>query len=372
MEAEVIIVGTGPAGAAAALDLALAGRDVLWLDRTAARAKPCAGGLTPKAVARLRGDVSPVVRERTPVIQMSWRGHRASAFRAREDVCLLTHRPELDEWHRGLVRAAGIQVTPVRRLLRVRQDDRAVSLGVLDEQGTERILRARWLIASDGAHSPVRRLVLGQSAMPMAVALEGLLAREDCRRWPGMQFDFGEAAGGYGWLFPKGDHMNVGLYCWRPGATLGQPQLLAYARRTLGSDALTHIQGYPIPTQGDRMLLTAGRVLFTGDAAGLAEPLLGEGIYGALLSGQHAALAVLSHDAAQIYERLMARWRLELYHTRQVTRLFYGTLPLAFGALTHVLKQPLMEGAAAGLTLVQSKRRWLTAAAARASSPAYS
>ena len=373
MDAEVMIVGSGPAGTAAALDLVRAGREVLWLDRPpGARAKPCAGGLTPKAAARLRADVSPVVRERTPVIRMSWRGHRASDFRGSDDVCLLTHRPELDAWHRELALAAGAVITPVRRLLRVRQDGQGVSLTALDDQDGERTWRARWLIAADGAHSPVRRLVLGQNAVPVAVALEGLLAREECRRWPGMQFDFGEVAGGYGWLFPKGDHMNVGLYGWHPGVTLSQPSLLAYARRTLGSDALTHIQGYPIATHGDQVPLSAGRVLFAGDAAGLAEPLLGEGIYGALLSGQQAAVATLDEDAARVYQRLMARWRLELRHTRSLTRLFYGTLPLSFGVLTHLLKSPLMEGAAAGLTLVQSKRRWLTAAAVRASSPAYS
>ncbi|KAF0809210.1 hypothetical protein A167_01971 [Alcanivorax sp. S71-1-4] len=372
-EAEVIVVGSGPAGTAAVLDLVRAGHDVLWLDRLpGARPKPCAGGLTPKAAARLRADVSPVVRERTPVIRMSWRGYRASDFRGSDDVCLLTHRPELDDWHRGLACAAGAVITPVRRLLRLRQDTQGVSLTVLDERDTVCTWRARWLIAADGAHSPVRRLVLGQGAVPVAVALEGLLARDVCRRWPGMQFDFGEVAGGYGWLFPKGDHVNVGLYCWHPGVTLGQPQLLDYARRTLGSDALTDIQGYPIATHGDQLPLSAGRVLFAGDAAGLAEPLLGEGIYGALLSGQQAAAAVLNEDAASVYARQMARWRLELRHTRQITRLFYGTLPLAFGVLTHLLKSPLMEGAAAGLTLVQSKRRWLTAAAARASSPACS
>src|SRR5690606_36114534 len=158
--------------------------------------------------------------------------------------------------------------------------------------------------------------------------------------------------GGYGWLFPKGDHVNVGLYCWHPGVTLGQPQLLDYARRMLGSDALTRIQGYPIATHGDRVPLSAGRVLFAGDAAGLAEPWVGEGRYGPLRRGQRGAVAVASEEAAQGCGRLMARWRLELYHTRQVTRLFYGTLPLAFGVLTHLLNSPLMEGAAAGLTLV--------------------
>src|SRR5690606_2208474 len=155
MDAEVMIVGSGPAGTAAALDLVRAGREVLWLDRPpGARAKPCAGGLTPKAAARLRADVSPVVREHTPVIRMSWRGHRASDFRAGDDVCLLTHRPELDAWHRELAFAAGGRITPVRHLLRVRQDDDGVTVAALDEGGIERIWRASWLIAADGAHSP--------------------------------------------------------------------------------------------------------------------------------------------------------------------------------------------------------------------------
>lgn len=361
MQTDAIIVGAGPAGAAAARCLAAAGLSLVWLDRPAgARAKPCAGGLTPKAVKLLPADPASVVRERACEVLMSWRGHRASSFQASTELCLLTHRPEFDHWHRQQAGHAGAKLTHCDGLVAVRQHDAGVVLTV--RQGRQlHTYQARWLIAADGAHSPIRRLVCGQPAWAPAIAIEGQVARQHCVRWPSMQFDFGAVAGGYGWLFPKRDHINVGLYSSRQGTGLGQAALLAYARQQLGTDQLTAVQGFPIATHGDQLHLTAGRVLFAGDAAGLAEPLLGEGIYGALLSGQHAALALLdAGDAAQRYTQLMLPWRHELKRTRQLARLFYGTLPLAFGALVHGLRRPVTTGMADGLTLMQSGRRWLT------------
>lgn len=361
MDAHAIVVGAGPAGAAAAYRLAAAGLPLIWLDRPMqARAKPCAGGLTPKALRLLPADPGSVVRERTSEVLMSWRGHRLSSFAAPGELCLLTHRPEFDHWHRQQAQRAGAALIHCDRLVAVRQQGDGVALTV-SRGGRQQTYRAHWLIAADGAHSPVRRLVCGQPAVPPAIAIEGQVARQHCQRWPAMQFDFGAVAGGYGWLFPKQDHINVGLYSSRQGAGLGQAALAAYVQQQLGTNRLTEVQGFPIATQGDRLRLTAGRVLFTGDAAGLAEPLLGEGIYGALLSGGQAALAVMgSGDAAQVYEQLMMSWRHELTRTRQLARLFYGTLPLAFGALVHGLRQPVTTGMADGLTLLQSWRRWLT------------
>lgn len=360
MDTHAIVVGAGPAGAAAAYCLAAAGLPLIWLDRPAhARAKPCAGGLTPKALRLLPADPACVVRERTREVLMSWRGYRTSSFQAGSDLCLLTHRPEFDRWHRQQAQQAGAELLHCDALVGVRQHGDGVALTVRHD-GQLHTYRALWLIAADGAHSPVRRLVCGQPVQAPAIAIEGQVATQDCMRWPAMQFDFGTVAGGYGWLFPKGDHINVGLYSWRQGAGLGQAALAAYARRQLGTDQLTAVQGFPIATQGAQLRLTAGRVLFTGDAGGLAEPLLGEGIYGALLSGRHAALALMdAGDAAQRYEQLMMPWRHELARTRPLTRLFYGTLPLAFGALVHGLRRPVTTGMADGLTLMQSWQRWL-------------
>ena len=357
LETDIAILGAGPAGAAAALDLARAGRKVLLLDRRDfPRTKPCAGGVTMKAVHRLRYDITPVVRETVSRLDMSLYGRRRNAFESGAPVVLMTHRPELDALAVDRAREAGAAFHVVGPLRGLRQGSWGVEL---DCQGTR--VRARWLIGADGAHSTVRRLLFGDSGLPGAVAIEGLLPREQCREYPHTGFDFGEIAAGYGWVFPKGDHVNVGLYVSRQGRARPDRGALAdYARRRLGSDALECIQGFPIATRGHRQWPGTGRVLLVGDAAGLAEPLLGEGIYGAVLSGQMAAAALLDDEAvaplAQYYANLAA-WREELARTHVLARCYYATLPLAFGVLRHGLRRPLMEGFAAGRTLGGVKRR---------------
>lgn len=382
LDAEVLIVGAGPAGAAAGLDLARAGVSVLMLDRPdGSPGKPCAGGVTIKALARFRVDIGPVVRESVSAIDMSHAGRWPDRFEAPRTVCLMTHRPELDRLHRDAAVAAGVQSATLHGLAQVAQNGDSVS--VTGKDG--RVFRARWLIAADGAHSPVRRLVLGQPEGVTAVAIEGLLDRALCgAEWPGMQLDFADQPGGYGWLFPKGDHVNVGLYSRnlrRHGVS--RERLLDYARRRLGSDQLTCVQGYPIPVNADQRRITAGRVLFAGDAAGMAEALLGEGIYGALLSGQMAAAALLpgglssvakassATEVASRYEMLISSWRREVRVIRQLARAFYRTLPGGYALLRLGLHRPLMQGFAAGLTLVESKRVWLSPGTAADKPPGY-
>src|SRR5258708_22638867 len=99
MTYDAMIVGAGPAGCAAAYDLAARGRSVLLLDRRRfPRVKPCAGALTLKALAALRYSVRPVIRY---VADSMWMGRRLEErvlFRSRYPVCALTVRAELDDY----------------------------------------------------------------------------------------------------------------------------------------------------------------------------------------------------------------------------------------------------------------------------------
>lgn len=355
--ADVAILGAGPAGAAAALDLAQAGFDVLLMDRhDFPRLKPCAGGVTIKAAKRLRYDISPVVRERATVLQMSLYQKRRTDFVGPSDVVLMTHRPELDTLAVDQAVASGARFQRIAALHAVIQSSEGVTLHC----GAQTV-QAQWLIAADGANSPTRRLLFGNPGVPGAIAIEGLLPRAQCREYPLTGFDFGVLPCGYGWVFPKHDHVNVGLYVARQGKAMpDRKSLAAYALVRMGSDQLTDIQGFPIGTQGHRWPISCGRVLFAGDAAGFAEPLLGEGIYGAILAGQYAAEAIISDGpVTEIYQQLVYGWCHELGSVHRLSRLFYGALPLAFGVLKHGVRKPLMQGFADGLTLGQCKRRML-------------
>ena len=105
-----MVVGAGPAGCAAAWDLATAGRAVLLLDKAEfPRHKACAGGLTRKSLRALRYSVTPVVRETVSAIVVEKSRAEAATLTSRNPVCAMTVRQELDEYCLQQTLAAGAQ-----------------------------------------------------------------------------------------------------------------------------------------------------------------------------------------------------------------------------------------------------------------------
>jgi flavin-dependent dehydrogenase len=105
-------------------------------------------------------------------------------------------------------------------------------------------------------------------------------------------FDFGALPGGYGWIFPKRDHLSVGVFKAIPGKAVGLKKAL---EKFIASEAvlldprILHMQGHQIPLGGQEQVLHKGRVILVGDAANLADPWMGEGISYAVVSARIAA-----------------------------------------------------------------------------------
>ena len=349
---DVIVVGAGQAGCAAAWDLAAAGWRVLVLSREAGAGKPCAGGLTEKTLRRLRFSIAPVVRETIDTLYVSRYPAADKPLQAPGRFCVMTERAELDRYCLDQAKAQGANFIQTRGLASIRQDHDGLTVSTREGD----CYQARWLVAADGANSAVRRL-LGERHFLGAMAIEGHVRRDDLDEYPGMTLDFDAIRGGYGWLFPKGDHVNVGLYVWQHGiAAPDRAALDNYCLQRLGT-APYKVSGYPLGTWLPRVRLMQGRVLFAGDAAGCTEPLMGEGIYGAVLSGQMAAEALLSEQPGR-YPQLMEDWRDELKKVESLSRLFYRLSPVSIPLLQHWIGETLVEGFSQGLTLGQCKRRW--------------
>ena len=349
---DVIVVGAGQAGCAAAWDLAAGGMRVLLLSRTVGAGKPCAGGVTIKTLNRYRFSIESVIRETVDTLHLSHYPTPEAALRAPSRFCVMTERSELDQlcFEQALAQGAAFEQT--KGIVTIWQDETGVKL--VTREG--RALQAGYLLAADGANSPTRRL-LGERVWKGAMAIEGHIPRGELSAMPGMTLDFNAIRGGYGWLFPKGDHVNVGLYVWKHGLSApDRKSLERYCQARLGASPQA-VSGFPLGTWLPDVRLQQGRVIFTGDAAGCTEALLGEGIYGAVLSGQLAAQAVLSGQSER-YPELMADWREELGRVKQLSSLFYGLLPISIPVLKHSLGSTLVEGFSRGYTLGQCKRRW--------------
>ena len=350
---DAVVVGAGPAGCAAAYDLADAGLAVLLMDRkTFPRVKPCGGALTMKSLLRLRYSIAPVVRSVARGFEMGLAGEGRRLMSGRHPVAVTTVREHLDAFCLDQTRRRGADFQVTTGIARIVERDQGVSVETADG----RTLRAGFLIGADGAGSNVRRLIDERPA-EHAWALEGQAETVAGNRLGVMRFDFGRIADGFAWSFPKGDHVNVGLYSRRPRARLSKSQLVDYVTSVLGLPAPTRIVGFPLGVGGEADVPERRRVFLVGDAAGFTERLLGEGIHNAIASGQAAAAAIIAErrrgvDAALHYRRALGAIRRDLQLCATLADRFYGAERLGYRLLCAAPSRvALMQGCAAGKTL---------------------
>jgi geranylgeranyl reductase family protein len=370
-EYDLIVVGAGPGGSGAAAAALAGGLSVAQFDAAPfPRVKPCAGGLTPKAVRALPVPLAPSLTGSFAEFEFNaWRGAR-TVYSFRAPVLAMVSRPELDQRlvveNRRRPGFAFHDGEPVREI-----EWRADRFHVRTSQ---RELRARQLVGADGANGLTNRLFRVSTPRARAAALELLLPRAALANDPVPRpcFDFGALPRGYGWVFPKEGELSVGLYTLARGLKDLRARLAAYLTakgfRWRG-DALARFEAHTIPVGGERLADPGIPLYLVGDAAGLADALTGEGIYHALESGRIAG-ALAARVARG--ESVPARYRHELERsvladTRWSWRLagpFYRRPDLALRAL-HLtqLWRPLVHGTGCGATfhdaLAGSARLWL-------------
>jgi flavin-dependent dehydrogenase len=263
------------------------------LDRKAPPPKPCAGGLTIKTLDLMPYSVAGVIERVTGGVTIGVQSGETDDprhFSHDDPICAFSVRRMFDRFNFERTLAAGVDFETVSAIDAIEGDDSRIAL-----VGGGRRLFARYLIGADGANSTIRRLLAGPSA-DRGFALEGVVPYSAIGFEPRMELVFNVAAGGYGWLFPKGDHVNVGIYTSNPSVPLSKTQLRTYASRRLGAVDVDDIRGFPLAFGGARYPATHPRVLLAGDAGGFVEPLLGEGIHNAIKTGQAAAAAIVAAE----------------------------------------------------------------------------
>jgi geranylgeranyl reductase family protein len=288
---DVAIIGAGPAGTAAAFDLLAKGLRVLILDKYQfPRKKACAGGITPKAYHLFKYDISSVVKRECRIVKISPLNKKAFFIKEADPLCYMTKREELDLFSLNKVIKKGADFRVIKRIQSINETPFSVEIDT-DSQ----CFKASYLIGADGANSIVRRFVSRDRFYQQQFAIEADVKIDRPDKYE-MEFDFSNMKNGYYWIFPKDDHVNIGIYSIGSNVRLCRQQLLEYAKARLFSEQIEAIKGYPICTGGFRYKPNSKRILLAGDAAGLAERLLGEGIFFAVKSGQQAALSILKSE----------------------------------------------------------------------------
>jgi len=349
---DVIVVGAGPAGSSCARRAAQLGLSVTVLEKsTFPRFKPCGAGLAYKTLRLLNGEQAPVERRRFDTVEIAFGRYLSLVVAGRETLMATTTRAEFDALLLRAAEAAGAGVEFGRAVTGLEREGEEVRVSVGGDSMT-----ARHVVVADGARGAGRRM-LGLSPLRMGggIYVRVFPRADGLPELPGgrVLLDPTAARRGYGWVFPKGDHLNIGVF--------SQCELSTKLKRDL--EAFVVLQGFgacrsegpfafPIPVGRPADALGTERVLFAGDAAGLVNPVTGEGISSAILSGRLAAEAVSEslekgQAVSALYERRIQAEVVPMTDgSRKKGDFVYGLGP---GFLKFVARVPILKATIAPL-----------------------
>lgn len=284
---DLVVIGAGPAGSAAARAACTEGLRVAIVDRARfPREKLCGGGFTGRSRKALRDIFGHDVTEGPFTARTRMRFTAGPCLLAGEDHAppvFMTMRHALDAWLLEAAVAAGATALTGTRVAGLDP-----ASGVVTLAGGRRIA-AGVVVGADGVNSLVARTLFGRAFDPARIgfAMEAEVSGPETDE---VVIDFDAARFGYGWVFPKPHGRTVGV----GGLAARNPEM----RRPMADFLALHggggdirVRGAFLPFGSPRRHPGKGRVLLCGDAAGLVDPITGEGIAHALRSGQIAARA---------------------------------------------------------------------------------
>lgn len=329
--ADVIVVGGGPGGGSAAFFLTQAGARVLVLERERLpRYKTCAGGVPVSGLHLFPFSFAPVLEE--SIVKATFRSGQNQVTQEVPGDCLAMVMRDAFDYY--LLQHSGAQIQDGCEVMGVEEWPNRVEVVL----ASGRHLSAKYVIGADGPLSRVARSVGLRKRTSLGIALEAevrvpehILESYAQRILVGFEV----LENGYYWIFPKSAHLSVGIGTMSKG--LRQlAQILNQSMAGLGLDlSAAPIKAQPLPIYTGHLPLQTKRVLLVGDAAGLVDPLTGEGIRHALESGKLAAEQITSGSVQAYSARVRKAIGQDLLWAARLSSLFYAHQKLAFAYLVR-------------------------------------
>ncbi|MFH8405654.1 geranylgeranyl reductase family protein [Streptomyces sp. NPDC018019] len=304
---DVVVVGAGPAGASAAYAAACTGRRVLLLEKAELpRYKTCGGGIIGPSRDALPPGFDLPLRDRVHAVTFSLNGKLTRTRRSKHMLFGLINRPEFDAQLVKTAQDAGAELRTGVTVSRVEQhgsavpDRRTVAVVLADGE----VVLARAVVGADGSAGRIGAHVgVKMDQVDLGLEAEIPVPPTVAEDWAGrVLVDWGPIPGSYGWVFPKGDTLTVGVISARGEGAATKRYLDDFIGRLgLAGFEPSISSGHLTRCRADDSPLSRGRVLVCGDAAGLLEPWTREGISFALrsgrLAGEWAVRVSEAHDA---------------------------------------------------------------------------
>ncbi len=360
---DVAVIGAGPAGTMAAGTLLDHGLSVVLIDKSAfPRNKSCGGGLpdhAAKLLDRLAIDWRPVQLDSAISSTIFYDFSRPMEIALESAPVRLVSRKSFDQLLlKWALQQGDLELLEKTAVSSVEQLPDQVVIRLSD--GT--CLEAGFLVAAGGAGCPVGTSINpGKSAGVAVTALVNTSADIIERFSSRLVFNVQPDLQGYGWVFPKKHHLNIGIGGYN--TTKLKTRLRQFVSRTLTGDdyQIAKIFGHPLPFYQPDTRFCQQRTLLAGDAARLVDALTGEGIYYALVSGRLAGQTiarVLNGELTSVshYEKLLQDNILSNLHwSCRIARLFYDHPEFFYQwVLGNRFLQEQLKKITSGLTTYQS------------------
>lgn len=337
---DVLVVGAGPAGATVASELAKAGLQVTILEKALLpRFKPCSGGL-PAKIRPLVGlseeafddQVEDVIRQ----VRFTYRHRDPVLVSSETPLVYIVRRDRFDQALITEASRSGARIIDGVEVLGV--DPSGPRVRVRTTRGE---YAAKVVVGADGVHSAVARAVGtgSQAKLGFAFQAEVRVSPSVLEAWRGtVGGDFGRLPRGVGWVFPKRDHISVGLMSLNRRRGWKRDEIFDFLRgHNLPCDPeSTRVYGHYLPRWHGQRVFDDQNIVLLGDAAGLVNPLTGSGIESAMHSAHIAAEVIQQafwsgEGVVEGYsERILQEICRDYYNARIMSRVFFSFSRLSY------------------------------------------
>ncbi len=339
---DVIVAGSGPAGATTAYRLAKAGLSVLILERDyLPRYKPCGGGLSLKIDRILDIDIKDFIEATVFGAYFSYGQKEGTHLMSEQPVAYMVMRDKLDAHLAYEAVRAGATLLTGNKVEGINTAKNGYEVFTKNE-----VFTCRYVVGADGVNGTVRRFIYPNAVRTIAASIEAEIAVDQStldKHSNYVHIDFGVIPYGYAWVFPKKGMLSVGIAGFK--GVVKRPKEF-FDNFIKGHNTLSGIngftyKGYPLPLFRNQQILTKDGVILTGDAGNLVDPFFGEGIYYAVRSAQLASSVICdsirngSTDLSRYDKLLSNEFYPEFRAAQKVSQFVYACPRIWYDILTE-------------------------------------